>query len=200
MESIVKLALIPIILLNFFSGLVGGVWLLFEGQWAMVAFGFLYGFVGVMALSLILLPGMLFAIPAATAFERNRPTLAALLGAPSLTWTLLVLTASCVFIFSRIATIGDGGIPFLLWGYSVALSPWTHMASKEASDSPATGATAMAAQLGVVSMMVATVVNPLETQFDRLVWWFAPFPILALLLLTLTGISAARAHAHSRDL
>lgn len=193
MKPIVTLLALPVLLLNFLGGFIGGVWLLFEGDWRLVVFGLFYGFVGALGLSLVLLPGMIFALPAVKAAESGHPTLGALIGAPSMAWTLLVVTVSCVMVFSRINTIGEGGLPYLLWGYSVAVGPWTYMASKDPDHTPANGATLLATQLGAISMMVATVVDPLSTDFERLAWWFAPFPILAFVLVVALAVAEARA-------
>lgn len=68
------------------------------------------------------------------------------------------------------------------------------MAQKEAQTGNENGAhTAFFAQLGMISLSVAYFNDPSDLSIGRLVWWFAPFMLVALLF------SLSLAWAESRD-
>lgn len=175
--------ILPLMLLNFFAGILGGIGMLLQGEWGLFLFGLGCTFIGVFILSFLLLPGMIFLPAVSWAAERNNVPLMFLAGVPAIAWTYLVLAVSCVVIFGTMVQGSDASISNMLWGYAAATGPWSYMAREDAkagNDNAST--TAFFAQLGVISMMVATFVNPSGTSFYRLIYWFAPFLVLGLLV------------------
>src|SRR4051794_30045324 len=102
MQAFLLLILIPIILLNFLGGIVGGIWLTLRGEWALVGFGVLYMIASPFFLSLAMLPGMAVGVPAAMTMRRH-PFVGLVLGIPSMVWTFAVISVSCVWSFTAAA-------------------------------------------------------------------------------------------------
>lgn len=175
--------ILPFILLNFFGGLLGGAGMLFQGEWNHFFFGLAWMLVGVFVLSFALLPGLIFAPIVAWAAERQNIPLMVLAGVPAMAWTYIVMAVSCVAIFGGIVQHSDAGIFHMFWGYAAATGPWSYMARKEAESGNDNAAmTSFFAQLGVISMMIATFIEPGATDFYRLIYWFAPLLIIGLLV------------------
>lgn len=97
-QAIIALVAVPLFFLNAGGGIVGGVWLLAIGEWREVVFGVLAGAIGVFAISLALMPGLMFLGPAAGLAEK-RPALALPFLIVGQLWTYAVLTGWCVWIF-----------------------------------------------------------------------------------------------------
>lgn len=197
MQAIIFVLFVPLILLNMLSGLVGGIWLAFQGEWALVGFGVLYMIIAPFFLGLAMLPSLAFGAPAAMAAERNHPIVAILVGLPAIIWTFAVIALSCVWSFEAAAVrANDALIPHVLWGYAVALAPWMYMASKEDRAGSGTSVPIFFAQLGTISMAIATLTNPDDTSFLRLLMWFLPFAVaglcVQLLAVVLTAVSYRR--------
>lgn len=164
------------------AGVIGGIWLLVLGEWQLLFVGIAYMVGGAFLLSIVLLPGMLFAAPAAMAAERGNFLATIFFVVPSVGWTYLVMSFSCVYVFSTAASAIDGPtLPFIFWGYAVALAPWSFLASKDSqAGNDAANVPLFFAQIGSISMMIATLIDSDDVGFDRLLTWFLPFAILAL--------------------
>ena len=204
MGALIALLAVPIMILNFLGGIVGGIWLLVAGDWSTFGYGLLYLFGGTFAVSLLMLPAMALAFPAAKLAESGRDTLAFIVGIPALLWTYAVVIVSCVAVFSWIMLRADGSPwPYLLWAYAVATGPWSFMASKEEQGrNEYANMTAFASQLGVVSLFAAYLTDPSDVSFGRLVWWFAPLMVAALIVnmfMVWANVRSAQQHRAFRD-
>jgi hypothetical protein len=181
MKALLVLLIMPLVILNFIGGLVGGIWLAVEGEWSLIGMGLLYAFAGAFLIGLLLFPAMLLSAPGIMVSERH-PIFGAVLAVPGLVWTYAVMAATCIGAFSYVVRDMQGSaIPYLLWAYSMALAPWSFLASKEDRDSSA-GVSVFFAQLGTLAMMIAVLRNPFDVSIDRLAWWFVPFLLVGLVV------------------
>lgn len=150
-------------ILNFVSGIIGGIWLALLGNWSLLGYGLATIIFSSALLGIALLPGLAFAFPATIAAERNRLITAGLFAVLGNIWTYGVLTTWCVGSFILIIADHKSGSlwPYLLWSYSVATGPWTYLAAREAQSDPNSFAstTAFAACLGAIAMMVVAYVK-----------------------------------------
>jgi len=176
-------AVLPFMLLNLLGGLLGGAGMLIQGEFGLFFLGLGWLLIGAFAISFALLPGMIFAPIVVWAGERGNTPLMVLAAVPAMAWTYIVMAVSCVSIFGAMVQDSDAGIFHMLWGYAAATGPWSYMAREEAKTGNDNAAmTSFFAQLGVISMMIATFIEPAETAFYRLIYWFAPLLIIGLLL------------------
>jgi hypothetical protein len=184
MEALMALLMLPIIVLNVLGGIIGGIWLLINGDWATFIRGLGYMVFGAFAVSILLLPGMILAVPMAKLLEDGRDKLAFVVGLPALLWTYVVVMTSCLCVFSWIMSRVEGSaIPYLLWSYAVATAPWSYMAQKDSQTGNDYGTYAVfGAQLGMISLFFAYLNNPHDLSIMRLSLWFAPFMLVTLLL------------------
>lgn len=178
-----QLLVLPFIILNMLAGLVGGAAMLFQGEWTAFFLGLAWMLIGAFALSLALLPGMIFLPIVKWAAERESMPLMLLAGIPAMIWTYVVIAVSCVVVFAAI--INNSGVGFfqMLWGYAAATGPWSFLARKDAeAGNDQASMPAFFSQLGVIAMMVATFINPDGTDFFTLLYWFAPVLGIGLVL------------------
>jgi hypothetical protein len=185
-------------LLNFAGGIVGGIWLAILGQWSLVGGGLAVGIASTFILSLALMPGFLFLVPATAALERKRFLFGTLLGAISFAWTLSIISLWGVASFLLVLPEerGIGLLPYLLWAYSIATGPWTYMASRESQADPnsSSSITAFFACLGAAATMLGVLITG-ERRVDFLAECFCT-PIILCFLFQLTAfISAVRTQA-----
>ena len=178
-----QLLVLPFIILNMLAGLVGGAAMLFQGEWTAFFLGLAWMLVGAFALSLALVPGMIFLPIVKWAAERESMPLMLVAGIPAMIWTYVVIAISCVVVFAAI--INNSGVGFfqMLWGYAAATGPWSFLARKDAeAGNDQASMPAFFSQLGVIAMMVATFINPDGTDFFTLIYWFAPVLGIGLVL------------------
>lgn len=185
MEALIAVLMLPIIVLNVLGGIIGGIWLLINGDWGTFFRGLGYMFFGAFAVSILLLPGMALAVPMAKLLEDRREKLAFVVALPALLWTYGAVMISCLWVFSWIMSRVEGSpIPYLLWSYAVATAPWSYMAQKDSQTGNDYGTYAVfGAQLGMISLSFAYLSDPYDLSLPRLSWWFAP-PLLTALLLS----------------
>lgn len=182
MEALIMLPAFLLMLLNFLGGLVGGIGIAVQGEWRLLLGGIGWGLIGHFVLSFALMPGMIFAPLAAKAADNGKVAQTVLFAMPSLIWTYIIVSASSIYIFTRIASLPDAGFFHLLWAYSVTTAPWSFMAQKDRQAGNSTASMLMFfVQLGVVSMMVSSWIEPANYEYERLAYWFLPFMALGLL-------------------
>lgn len=133
-STLLGLLTVPLLLLNLFGGIVGGTWLIFEGQWTPILWA-LGGLVtSHIIIGLALAPGALIAVPMIKVAQlRPTRTVVALTALLPTLYTAAVLTIWCtgiLYLFARLSTPSTI-IPTLLIAYSAAIGPITYMASKE---------------------------------------------------------------------
>ena len=149
---------IPLALLNFIGGIVGGIWLGVLGEWAAIGLGIAILFIGAWAASLMLAPGMLLAAFGAAMIERGNKFVGWLIVALSSPWTTIIIIVWQIAIFRWFGKYVDteNAIPMWLWSYGAATGVWSYMASKEPADSHAP-ITAFASQISYIVLSVCVI-------------------------------------------
>lgn len=136
MNAFAKLATflsVPLGLINMLGGIVAGIWLAILGEWGIIGYGIAALFVSGIGLGIAMMPGLLFAAPAAVLHKKGNKIGFYILGFLSALYTIAVLTVWCIavlFFFSKQANV-DSVIPTLIWSYGVATGPIVWMAQKE---------------------------------------------------------------------
>ena len=134
-NKIIEILSIPILILNMVGGIIAGIWLAFLGEWKLILIGIVLLFTSHFYLSILMLPGLLFAPICVRLYEKKNP-LGHLFGFLSQFYTNLLIVATCAFAFF-ICTRFYGGeskfglIPYLLWSWGMALGPWQFFQSYE---------------------------------------------------------------------
>lgn len=132
MQALVVVLMVPLMLLNFFGGIGSGIWLAILGEWWAIGYGLL-GLFSHFLLSIVMAPGLFFAVPAAGLVEKGKRFLALPFILLSQLYTYAVITAWCMFVFYIFMSRANQETfwPLLIWSYGVALGPWMYMAQKE---------------------------------------------------------------------
>ena len=71
LENLFLAAAVPLSLVNIFGGIVSGIWLAILGEWGVIGTGVLAMLISGMALGIAMMPGLIFAVPAATMLENG---------------------------------------------------------------------------------------------------------------------------------
>lgn len=121
----------PIKILNVVSWLVGGVWLLFKGEWQLVLYGFIFSVVFAYCIPFLMLPNHVLGTVNWAKFKGLKRVVA--WGSQVYIGLLLVVTCRTAFAVcaKHAGAIDSGFIPFLLWSWVLALGPWQYAVSKE---------------------------------------------------------------------
>ncbi len=126
---------LPIMILNIFSGIVGGIWLAFLGQWRLIGIGVVLLFTAHIILSIFMIPSILLSNAAMKFYGKNK-SLVLLFVYISQFYVNLLIIATCVIAFLICSGFFNGDtyleyVPYLLWSWGMALGPWQFFASKE---------------------------------------------------------------------
>jgi hypothetical protein len=152
MKELLSLFLLPWFLLNF-AGLVGAIWLLTLGEWKMVVGYGVSSLTAPIFLGILLLPSAGFSVATIWLLQRGWRILAWLLGSANVIWCALIIATWCFVIFIDVIGLHETGplLPYLLFGYGVAIGPWTYLASQ---DSAGSMLIVLFALIGLVAMMI----------------------------------------------
>lgn len=163
LNKIIEILCVPIMILNFTGGIVGGIWLAILGEWKLIGIGVLLVFTSHWVLSILLMPGLLI-VGIAQYFHERRSSLVLLFGFISQLYANILIVGTCVFAFficSRFYTgdIGFSYIPYLLWSWGMALGPWQFFASKE-PDNEFTAITLFSASVFYFLFLTSIFISP----------------------------------------
>jgi len=124
---------VPIMILNLLGGIISGIWLAILGEWGEIFRGILFMVISGFAISIVLMPSLLFAAPAAMAIEKGKKLLGMFFGSLSVLYTVTLMTVWCIWImWLFVSSATDSSlIPLLIWSYGVALAPWMYLAQKD---------------------------------------------------------------------
>lgn len=138
-NGLVATSLIPFIALNFLGGLVGGVWLLFMGEWRLVGSGILLLIFASFLHSIVLIPTLPLTALFAYLLGKGQKVLAGITAFVSMLYVQAVGLIWTIAIFLVMVSYGQDThlLPYLLFGYSLATGPYSYMASKEGGDATA---------------------------------------------------------------
>jgi len=192
MAALISLLSFPVMLLNMFSGIIGGVWLGVVGNWGLIGAGLAAVFISSFGLSLALAPGFIFLAPAAMALEKGKTIIAGLLFALSNLWTCAVITAWCLGSFYVVFSYYETGSiwPYLLWAYSTATGPWTYMAVIDArgqDTGTASSFGAFGACVGAIAMMGVILFKTQPSIVDLLIAFCVPLAVLFVIQVSYAG-------------
>jgi hypothetical protein len=136
MQSILLILFLPIMALNFFGGIIGGIWLIILGEWGAVGMALGAAIFGAFFCSFLLMPGLLFSGPGLMLFEKKG--LLRLISYPLLLlgflWTYVVMSVWALGLFLNFLNRSDSSslIPMMMVAFSAATGPWSYMAQQEA--------------------------------------------------------------------
>ena len=133
MLSVVVFLTIPLVFMNIFGGVISGIWLAVLGEWKAIGMGVILIIVSAIGLGFVLMPSLIFALPATRAIEAGKNSLAAFLGGLTMIYTGVVMLCWAIIIFVYYYKASDSSslIPMLFWSYGVATAPWSHMAKSD---------------------------------------------------------------------
>jgi len=154
---------IPFALLNMFGGIIAGIWLAVLGDWSVIFLGIGIIFVGAIAVSLLLMPGMILAGIGAMALDRGNKAVGWFLILLASPWTMLVIIVwevGAFWVFGKRVN-AHNGIPIWLWSYGAATGVWSYLASKEQRSGDSNGESAavlaFAAQVSYIVFSVCLI-------------------------------------------
>lgn len=163
---VISILLLPMILLNWGAGLVGGAWLLFTGDWQIIVYGVVVSLLGPIAIGIVMLPGVIFIVPAVAALSTGRIAIGRFLMLWGTLWTNSVWVGWVLLPFMAVLHASNFGFtwPVSLWCFAIATGPLMYLASKEQGDwsIPQTLAIMAADCLGVVLIIYGLFGLPAE--------------------------------------
>ena len=188
MSKIIEILTIPITLMNGFSAFIGGIWLVFLGEWNLLGVGIALLFTSHFILSFAMLPGMLITAIATPFIERNNP-LQYFFGYLSQLYVNILIVVWCFgsFVFCSNFYASEnpfdlGLIPYALWSWGIALGPWQFFASKE-QDNEFTIITTFSASAFYLLFMITLFLLPGSSLIVMILCILVHFIILPIYLL-----------------
>lgn len=137
---------IIVIVINFFSGIVGGIWLGIFGHWKSIVSGIVIAIAMPWLYILVSLPSLGLTVLAGFLAEKGMKTLTALVGFITSLYDNALIGIWVIMIFGYFMRTAEPKlhIPYLLWAYSTMMAPLSYMASKDSRDD------SMGSALGIV--------------------------------------------------
>ena len=181
--------LLPVMVLNLLAGIVGGVWLAIAGEWGLVGLGLVIGVAGAFLASIILMPGMLLAIPLIKAEERGEepPFVVAFLG---VLYTYAAMGVWAIVIFTWFLRISDELLPTLLWACAASTGTWAYLAQREAQSNEFSPITSVFHQIGCAILIVYSLINHGYLRWQEMAFWYG-IPMAACAVMTTYMVASA---------
>jgi MFS family permease len=181
---------IPIIILNFLAGIVGGIWLAYLGYWHVILVGLGLAFLGTFVISLLLIPSMLFIIPFVSSerLAESRIVMVPLsILSVGYTYSIMGVWAIAIFWYFSVIVGAEATVPVILWSYSTATAVWNYLAQKEVqSGNEFSGLSATFNQFGCIALMVYVYVKfPILDPYEMAYWFGTPMLVSLGLQITL---------------
>jgi hypothetical protein len=200
MQALIAMLVLPLMLLNFLGGIVGGIWLIVLGEWGALGIAFVAIIFGAIICSFALMPGMLATAPAILMYGRGGAARVASypLMLVGLLWTFAVMSVWALWWFGYFLKRADSSslVPMLLIAFSVATGPWAYMAQKEAQGgNNHSSFTTFFLQLACAVIFVMLAFADARAITALIV--FLGIMIIALLLNAVMGIAMAAAQENS---
>ncbi len=161
--AFVGTSLIPIIVLNFAAGIIGGIWLIILNQWQFLIYGLIASFIMPFVYSIIISPTLLLA-PLIVKLHDKGARISYVFAWFNMFFTHAVILA-WIFSIGSIAigvaeTYSQNFWPYLLFGYSIANSPLKYMAKGEGPNAGAgTHSTLYLAQISYLILVIFFIFN-----------------------------------------
>lgn len=121
-------------IVNLLGGIVGGIWLLFKGEWVLVLIAVACLFLGgTFVISLLLLPSLGLGFLTGVLVERKKYLASGILSTLAHAYTVVIMAAwgLAFMAFFLHKAHHDILVPTILLSYGPATGPWGYMASKE---------------------------------------------------------------------
>lgn len=170
--------------------LISGIWLAVVDNWGLIAYGVFVSFISIFGLVSALMPGMLFAGPAAAFKKNNKKMGFYILSCLTTFYSMTVMSIWCIAIIHFFLKESDAGsfIPALLWSYCVAIGPilWISNKDIQSKERYAINSTVFA-QLACLSLVFVNILITLP-----LAWNIALFTMVMLVGFTVQVKMASR--------
>lgn len=154
---------IPIIFLNFFGGIIAGIWLLFLGQWKLVLGAFIFTMLIPYAYLIVTLIQMPLVALLSYAQNKNKKYLGLTVGFINILIAHVIILIYVFFILDKAIMISASKnlniIALLLFGYGVATSPFSYMASKEGSNATGSFLAVFVSQISYIIFAIVYLFN-----------------------------------------
>jgi len=135
-DKLITISFAPIVGLNIAGGIAGAIWLLVLGEWRLVLIAILVSIAFPFAYSLISMPQIgLLALMHRFRDRHRKLALAVGFGNMLISHAINLAWLVLVFYLALRYSEGHSVIPYLLFGWEVALGPFQYMATKEPPDS-----------------------------------------------------------------
>jgi hypothetical protein len=173
MAAFLGLLLVPLVILNVGSGVIGGIWITILGRWGLVGMGLAATFISTLTMGFVLLPGMASFVTGTYALDRGKYVLGRVRLILGSLWTFFTMAIWSVgsFHFVLSERTGSSILPYLLWAFAIATGPWTFIAAKEKLDAgaqtpPGSTVDAFGACVGAMSVIAAILLQNQASIFD----------------------------------
>ena len=164
-ERIVLVSFIPITFMSIFGGVVGGIWLLTLGEWKLVVLALIVDFAFPFIVAPIIF--LLITTPMMALVNRlekeNKKTASMIVGWLNLFINHMLYLAWVFIVFVYMLTYATerdhNVIPYLLFGWEVAVGPFQYMASKGSSAEIASQATSYLNEVAYLILFLFYLLN-----------------------------------------
>jgi hypothetical protein len=164
-ERIVLVSFIPITFMSIFGGVVGGIWLLIIGEWKLVVLALIVDFAFPFIVAPIIF--LLITAPMMALVNRlekeNKKTASMIVGWLNLFINHMLYLAWVFIVFVYMLTYATerdhNVIPYLLFGWEVAVGPFQYMASKGSSAEIASQATSYLNEVAYLILFLFYLLN-----------------------------------------
>ena len=173
------------------AGFVGGILLIIAGEWSLLFYLIFVSVIAPFLMAIVMLPSMIFVLPAASLGERGFKLLSNLLAWLGTLYLGFVFAAWSAYVFIYVMNTTETFWGGVFASFGTAISPIAYMASKEPVknefDSVNQTLTMLTAQISLLVMVIMGVLNG-GSIYDIGTFYIMTFAVLSIIQLIISNI------------
>ena len=173
------------------AGFVGGILLIIAGEWSLLFYLIFVSVIAPFLMAIVMLPSMIFALPAVSLEEKGFKLLSNLLAWLGTLYLGFVFAAWSAYVFIYVMNTTETFWGGVFASFGTAISPIAYMASKEPVndeiDSVNQTLTMLTAQISLLVMVIMGVLNG-GSIYDIGTFYIMTFAVLSIIQFTISNI------------
>lgn len=174
-----------------FAGVIGGILLIIAGEWSLLFYLILASVIAPFLMAFVMLPGMIFALPSASLYEKGYAFLSKVFAWFGSLYLGVVFASWSAYIFIYVMNTTSSFWGGVFASFGTAISPIAYMSSKEPreNDFDAVNQTLvmLTAQISLLAMIILGVING-GTIYDIGIFYLCFYAVLSAISIMISSV------------
>ena len=209
MSNLITALSFPLIILNSLGGIVALIWLGIKGEWSLILYGIVAGFLAGIVFSFVLLPQIgcsLLAMKLVDMKNKFFHFIAHILCIIGEVYSIIIITIWVYVVFTYSYLLIDSPIvqevelPVLLWAYCIVIGHLSYMASKEGFDSGYSASYTVTFFTSIGCVFIMTALYFFDSSLPKTLFYFCGIMLGSLIMNAYARFAILKEHVRLKNL